>query len=267
MLEPVDFRAPAGAPSAVMRRWQGDSIYFGGDYNPEQWPEETWSEDVDLMRQAGVNLVSVGIFSWALLEPSAGRFEFGWLDRVLDLLHDGGIQVDLATATASPPPWLARAHPETLPRRADGAILWPGGRQAYCPSSPVFRERSLELVRAVAGRYADHPAVVMWHVSNELRLPQRALLLRRQRRGVPRLAARALRRPGPAQRRLGHRVLEPALRRLGRDQPAAHRADLRQPHAAAGLPAVLLRRAARPAARRARGADDDWSGSPSPPTS
>ncbi|WP_435206491.1 beta-galactosidase [Micromonospora sp. bgisy143] len=151
-----------------MRRWQGDGIYFGGDYNPEQWPEQTWSEDVELMRRAGVNLVSVGIFSWALLEPHPGRFEFDWLDRVLDLLHDGGIQVDLATATASPPPWLARAHPETLPRRADGAILWPGGRQAYCPSSPVFRERSLELVRAVAGRYAEHPAVVMWHISNEL---------------------------------------------------------------------------------------------------
>ncbi|WCN83104.1 beta-galactosidase [Micromonospora sp. LH3U1] len=151
-----------------MRRWHGDGIYFGGDYNPEQWPEQTWSEDVELMRRAGVNLVSVGIFSWALLEPAPGRFEFGWLDRVLDLLHEGGIQVDLATATASPPPWLARAYPETLPRRADGAILWPGGRQAYCPSSPVFRERSLELVRAVAGRYAAHPAVVMWHVSNEL---------------------------------------------------------------------------------------------------
>ncbi|MGC4770796.1 beta-galactosidase [Micromonospora sp. DT44] len=151
-----------------MRRWQGDGIYFGGDYNPEQWPEQTWSEDVELMRRAGVNLVSVGIFSWARLEPHPGRFEFGWLDRVLDLLHDGGIQVDLATATASPPSWLSRAHPETLPRRADGAILWPGGRQAYCPSSPVFRERSLELVRAVAGRYAEHPAVVMWHVSNEL---------------------------------------------------------------------------------------------------
>ncbi|MFI5928213.1 beta-galactosidase [Micromonospora sp. NPDC051543] len=151
-----------------MRRWQGEGIYFGGDYNPEQWPEQTWSEDVELMRRAGVNLVSVGIFSWARLEPHPGRFEFGWLDRVLDLLHDGGIQVDLATATASPPPWLPRAHPETLPRRADGAILWPGGRQAYCPSSPVFRERSLELVRAVAGRYAEHPAVVMWHVSNEL---------------------------------------------------------------------------------------------------
>ncbi|MER7893440.1 beta-galactosidase [Micromonospora sp. NPDC094482] len=151
-----------------MRRWQGDRIYFGGDYNPEQWPEQTWVEDVELMRRAGVNLVSVGIFSWALLEPTPGRYEFDWLDRVLDLLHDGGIAVDLATATASPPPWLARAHPETLPRRADGTVLWPGGRQAYCPSSPVFRQRSLALVEAIAGRYAEHPAVVMWHVSNEL---------------------------------------------------------------------------------------------------
>ncbi|MFG1845346.1 beta-galactosidase [Micromonospora carbonacea] len=148
--------------------WQGDGIYYGADYNPEQWPEQTWAEDVELMRRAGVNLVSVGIFSWALLEPTPGTYDFGWLDRALDTLHAGGISVDLATATASPPPWLAHAHPETLPRRADGTVLWPGGRQAYCPSSPVFRERSLTLVEAVATRYADHPAVVMWHVSNEL---------------------------------------------------------------------------------------------------
>ncbi|WP_446213402.1 beta-galactosidase [Micromonospora sp. IBSANI012] len=148
--------------------WQGDGIFYGADYNPEQWPEEVWAEDVALMRRAGVDLVSVGIFSWALLEPAPGRYEFGWLDRALDVLHDGGIKVDLATATASPPPWLAHRHPETLPRTADGTVLWPGGRQAYCPSSPVFRQRSLALVEAVAGRYAEHPAVVMWHVSNEL---------------------------------------------------------------------------------------------------
>ncbi|MFC8620333.1 beta-galactosidase [Micromonospora purpureochromogenes] len=148
--------------------WQGDGIFYGADYNPEQWPEEVWAEDVALMRRAGVDLVSVGIFSWALLEPAPGRYEFGWLDRALDVLHDGGINVDLATATASPPPWLAHRHPETLPRTADGTVLWPGGRQAYCPSSPVFRERSLALVEAVAGRYAEHPAVVMWHISNEL---------------------------------------------------------------------------------------------------
>ncbi|MGC5022621.1 beta-galactosidase [Micromonospora sp. DT47] len=148
--------------------WQGDGIFYGADYNPEQWPEEVWAEDVALMDQAGVDLVSVGIFSWALLEPAPDRYDFGWLDRALDVLHQGGIAVDLATATASPPPWLAHRHPETLPRRADGTMLWPGGRQAYCPSSPIFRERSLALVEAVADRYADHPAVVLWHVSNEL---------------------------------------------------------------------------------------------------
>ncbi|MFB9237660.1 beta-galactosidase [Plantactinospora siamensis] len=151
-----------------MRNWHGAGIWYGADYNPEQWPEETWAEDIALMRRAQVTLVSVGIFSWALLEPEPGRFDFGWLDRVLDLLHEGGIGVDLATATASPPPWLAHRHPETLPRRADGTVLWPGGRQAYCPSSPTYRDRSLALVEAVAGRYAGHPAVVLWHVSNEL---------------------------------------------------------------------------------------------------
>ena len=96
-------------------------LAFGGDYNPEQWPEETWDEDVRLMREAGVNLVSVGIFSWSLLEPSEGVYEFGWLDRVLDLLHANGIRVDLANATASPPPWFSHKYPESLPGNAPTA--------------------------------------------------------------------------------------------------------------------------------------------------
>ena len=92
------------------------------------------------MREAGVDLVTVGVFSWALLEPESGRFELDWLGRVLDRLADGGVGVDLATATASPPPWLPHRHPETLPVTAHGTRLSPGGRQAYCPSSPVYRE-------------------------------------------------------------------------------------------------------------------------------
>jgi beta-galactosidase len=143
-------------------------IAYGGDYNPEQWPREVWEEDVALMREAGVNLVSVGIFSWALLEPSEGRFEMGWLDDVLDLLHRNDIAIDLATATASPPPWLSHRYPETLPMTSDGRRLWPGGRQAWCPSSPVFREKALALVEQMAGRYGGHPGLVLWHVSNEL---------------------------------------------------------------------------------------------------
>src|SRR5262245_24759190 len=116
------------------------ALLFGGDYSPEQWPEETWNEDIALMRQAGVNLVTVGVFSWAFLEPSPRRYEFGRLDRVLDLLAGGGIAVDLATATASPPPWFSHAYPESLPVDRDGRRLTYGSRQAFCASSPEYRD-------------------------------------------------------------------------------------------------------------------------------
>lgn len=143
-------------------------LVYGADYNPEQWPREVWKEDVRLMREAGVNLVSVGIFSWARLQPARDDWDFGWLDEVMDLLHAGGIAVDLATATASPPPWLTTAHPEILPVTATGETVWPGARQHWRPTSPVFRTHALALVRKMAERYADHPALVAWHVSNEL---------------------------------------------------------------------------------------------------
>ena len=142
-------------------------IAYGGDYNPDQWPEEVWAEDVRLMREAGVNLVSLAIFSWSRLQPRDDAWEFDWLDRVLELLHEGGVRVDLATATASPPPWLSHANPEMLPVMADGVWLWPGARQHYCPSSPVYRTAAARLVEAIATRYANHPALAMWHVGNE----------------------------------------------------------------------------------------------------
>ncbi|GAA0322005.1 beta-galactosidase [Actinoallomurus spadix] len=142
-------------------------IAYGGDYNPEQWPEEVWDEDVRLMREAGVSLVSVGIFSWASVEPRPGEYAFGWLDRVLDRLADGGVAACLATMTASPPPWLTASHPEMLTVRADGSTITPGGRQHYCPSSPVYREHAVRLATQVATRYAGHPALAIWHVNNE----------------------------------------------------------------------------------------------------
>jgi beta-galactosidase len=148
--------------------WPTPGIAYGGDYNPEQWPEEIWAQDVALMREAGVTVVTVGVFSWARLCPEPDAWDDGWLERILDLLHANGIAVDLATATASPPPWLSRAHPEILPVDARGTRLEIGSRQTWCPSSPVFREHALALVRRLADRFADHPAVVMWHVSNEL---------------------------------------------------------------------------------------------------
>ena len=141
---------------------------YGGDYNPEQWPEQVWTEDVRLMREAGVSFVTVGVFAWARIEPRPGVRDLDWLDRVLDLMHEHDIAVDLATATASPPAWLTAAHPEVLPVDSEGRRLGFGSRQTWCPSSPVYRARSLELVETLARRYADHPALVLWHVSNEL---------------------------------------------------------------------------------------------------
>jgi beta-galactosidase len=143
------------------------ALAFGGDYNPEQWSEETWAEDVRLMREAGVNLVSVGIFSWSLLEPSEGVYEFGWLDRVLELLHANGVRVDLANATASPPPWFSHKYPQSLPVTADGVRHSYGSRQAFAASSPAYRRAAAALTERIAGRYREHPAVVMWHVHNE----------------------------------------------------------------------------------------------------
>ncbi|MEV5145278.1 beta-galactosidase [Streptomyces sp. NPDC052727] len=142
-------------------------IAYGGDYNPEQWPEEVWAEDMRLMREAGVNLVSVGIFSWALLEPSEGVYDFSRMDKILDLLHENGIAADLATPTAAPPAWFFRAHPEALPADRDGRTLSYGSRQTFCPSSPAYRQAALRIAGALAERYADHPAVRMWHVHNE----------------------------------------------------------------------------------------------------
>ncbi len=142
-------------------------LCFGADYNPEQWPADVWREDIALMREAGVTLVTVGVFSWAALEPAPGRYEFGWLDEVLELLADAGIAVDLATATASPPPWFSVAHPQSLPVDAHGHRLTYGSRQAYCPSSPEYREAALALVHQLAARYREHPALALWHINNE----------------------------------------------------------------------------------------------------
>jgi beta-galactosidase len=143
------------------------TLCFGGDYNPEQWSSDVWREDVALMREAGVNLVTVGVFSWAHLSPEPGRYEFGWLDEVMDLLAEHEIGVDLATATASPPPWFSQAYPESLPVDRDGRRLWYGSRQAYCPSSPPYRQAAVDLVERLATRYGKHPALTLWHVNNE----------------------------------------------------------------------------------------------------
>lgn len=143
-------------------------IWYGGDYAPEQWSSEVWDDDVRLMQQAGVTVVTVGVFAWALLEPADDEWDFSWLDDVLSRLDAGGIRVDLATATASPPPWLTRGRPEVLPVTEDGVRLSIGSRGAFNPSSAAYACHAQRLVRKLAERYRDHPALEAWHVGNEL---------------------------------------------------------------------------------------------------
>lgn len=145
----------------------GRGIAYGADYNPDQWPEETWPEDIRLMQQAGVNVVALGIFSWDRIQPSEHIWDFRWLDRIIGMLGGAGISVDLATATASAPLWLYEQYPEVLPRDRYGHAINPGSRQSWSPSSPVFRRFALELCRRLAERYADNPTVTAWHVGNE----------------------------------------------------------------------------------------------------
>jgi len=142
-------------------------VHFGGDYNPEQWDPSVWREDMRLMRQAGVDMVTVGVFSWASVERQEGIFDFAWLDDVLGLLHETGIQVDLATGTASPPNWACRAYPDILPVDASGARYQPGSRQHFSASSESYRRLAAAFVRKLVERYREHPAVALWHVNNE----------------------------------------------------------------------------------------------------
>ncbi len=143
------------------------AILHGGDYNPEQWPESVWDDDVRLMQEAHVNVATVPVFGWVSLQPDEDTFTFEWLDTVMDKLWAGGVSVCLATATASVPAWLPRKYPDVLRVGADGRRVRHGNRHTFCPNSPNFRRLATGLARRLAERYKGHPALRVWHVSNE----------------------------------------------------------------------------------------------------
>jgi beta-galactosidase len=142
-------------------------IFYGGDYNPDQWPEETWDEDMRLFKKAGVNIVTLPVFSWAKLQPAEDTFNFEWLDKVLDLVAKNGIYVCLATPTAAQPAWMSLKYPEVLRTDEDGRKRTHGKRLNYCPNSTVYRKFSAQIAGKMGERYKDHQALAIWHVSNE----------------------------------------------------------------------------------------------------
>lgn len=158
-------RQPFAWPKLLTENGRG--IAFGGDYNPDQWSEETWDDDVRLMKKAGVNTVALAIFSWDRIQPQENRWDFGWLDRIIDKLGKAGIATDLASATATAPLWLYEKHPEVLPRDKYGHQVNAGSRQSWSPTSPVFKEYALTLCRKLAERYGSNPYVTAWHMGNE----------------------------------------------------------------------------------------------------
>ncbi|MCA0755627.1 beta-galactosidase [Paenibacillus sp. N4] len=145
-----------------------NKILYGGDYNPEQWPRDVWTEDMRLFKLAGIDIATVNVFSWARNQPDEETYRFEWLDDVMDMLHANGVHACLGTGTAAHPAWMARKYPDVLTVDSQGRKKKFGRRHNSCPNSPTFRLYGERLAGRLAERYKDHPALLLWHVNNEM---------------------------------------------------------------------------------------------------
>jgi len=145
----------------------GPRLMYGGDYNPEQWPEEMLERDLALMREAGVNTVTLNVFGWGLIQPEPDRYDFARLDAAFDALAHDGIDVVLATPTAAPPAWMTQQDPTVLKVGEDGRRVAHWSRQAYCPNHPSYRREIRKIARMLAVRYGERSNLALWHINNE----------------------------------------------------------------------------------------------------
>ena len=155
--------APAFAPNRM------DTILYGAAYYTEYMPYERLEQDVQLMQQAGINVVRVGESSWGLWEPADGRFEFEWMDRVVERMHKAGIKVIMGTPTYSIPAWLFRKHPEVTVRTLDGHTSSYGIRQNIDLANSTYRFYCERVIRKIVQHYKDHPAIIGYQIDNETR--------------------------------------------------------------------------------------------------
>ena len=147
--------------------WNHEKIAYGGDYNPEQWDEATWAEDMRLFKLAGIDTVTLNVFSWAALQPSEDIYDFSKLDKIMEMCRKNGLKVVLATSTAAHPAWMAKKYPEILRLEPNGIRRKFGSRHNSCPNSPVYRKYSVALAEKIAQRYSHYDNIIAWHVSNE----------------------------------------------------------------------------------------------------
>lgn len=143
------------------------AIIYGGDYNPDQWSDKVWKEDMRLCKLAGINVVTVPVFSWAKLQPAEDVYDFEWLDQILDMLIDNEIYFCLATSTAAQPAWMSAKYPDILPVDVHGRQRTHGKRVNFCPNSKTYRRFSVNMARKLAKRYHKHPGLLWWRVANE----------------------------------------------------------------------------------------------------
>lgn len=151
-----------------MKNLSFPKIMYGGDYNPEQFPKDIWDEDMRLFQLAGIDIATLNVFSWSLNQPDEETYRFEWLDEVMDRLHANGVRVCMGTGTAAHPAWMARKYPDILTVGYDGRRRKYGRRHNSCPNSPTFRHYGPLMARKLAERYKDHPALLLWHVNNEI---------------------------------------------------------------------------------------------------
>ena len=144
-----------------------NKIVYGGDYNPEQWPEEIWADDMRLLKEANIDIVTLNVFSWAALQPSEETYDFSKLDKIMEMVRDNGLQVCLATSTGAHPAWMAKKYPDILRTEFNGLKRKFGGRHNSCPNSPTYEKYSVRLAQKIAERYRDYKNIVAWHISNE----------------------------------------------------------------------------------------------------
>ncbi|UOK65598.1 beta-galactosidase [Paenibacillus sp. OVF10] len=142
-------------------------MFYGGDYNPEQWDHETHLEDLRMFQLAGIDIATINVFSWALIQPDEVTYRFEELDQLINRLYENGVYICLATSTAAHPAWMAKKYPDVLRVDADGRKRKFGGRHNSCPNSPTYRKYAEKIADKLAERYKDHPAVLVWHISNE----------------------------------------------------------------------------------------------------
>lgn len=150
-----------------MKKKELPRFLYGGDYNPEQWPEDTWSEDIQIFKQADINSATINVFSWALLEPQEGKYDFTKLDKIVDNLSKAGFDIVMATSTAAMPAWMFKKYPEVARVDYQGRRHVFGQRHNFCPSSKDYQRLASDLVDHLAERYHDNPHIVAWHVNNE----------------------------------------------------------------------------------------------------